>query len=52
MVANVEERIKIDLQMDEFKNAKELFGIPMVILTRTKKSPCCMFILCFIIAQF
>uniref|UniRef100_A0A803KPS5 DUF659 domain-containing protein n=1 Tax=Chenopodium quinoa TaxID=63459 RepID=A0A803KPS5_CHEQI len=39
MVSDPDERMMIDLQMDAFKNAKELFGLPTVVMTRTKKTP-------------
>ena len=39
MVPDVEERLKIDLQMDAFKNARGLFGLSTTIMTRTKKNP-------------
>ncbi|WP_375619089.1 hAT transposon family protein [Bartonella sp. AC134YNZD] len=35
----MEERTKIDLQLDHFKNARGLFGIEAAKLTRTKKAP-------------
>ncbi|GER29394.1 eukaryotic translation initiation factor 3subunit C-like protein [Striga asiatica] len=39
MVANKEERIKIDLQLESFKHAKGLFGFENAILMRNKKTP-------------
>ncbi|XP_074274145.1 uncharacterized protein LOC141597770 [Silene latifolia] len=39
MVSDPEERTRIDLQMDAFKNARGLFGLPTAINTRTKKTP-------------
>ena len=39
MVPDTNERVKIDLQIDAFKNARGLFGIQNAILTRKKKSP-------------
>ncbi|KAL6596062.1 hypothetical protein ACP70R_047426 [Stipagrostis hirtigluma subsp. patula] len=39
MVPDLDERVKIDLQLDSFKNALGLFGMQSAILTRTKKSP-------------
>ncbi|GER25265.1 protein affected traffi [Striga asiatica] len=39
MVANKEERIKIDLQLESFKYAKGLFGFENSILMRNKKTP-------------
>ena len=39
MVIDTNERVKIDLQIDAFKNARGLFGIQNAILTRKKKSP-------------
>ena len=39
MVPDVNERVKIDLQIDAFKSARGLFGIQNAIMTRKKKSP-------------
>ncbi|XP_074318448.1 uncharacterized protein LOC141655260 [Silene latifolia] len=39
MVSDPEERTRIDVQMDAFKNAKGLFGLPTVVATRNKKTP-------------
>ncbi|CAO2816003.1 unnamed protein product [Amaranthus hypochondriacus] len=39
MVLDAEERLKIELQMDAFKNARSLFGLSTTIITRTKKNP-------------
>lgn len=39
MVPDPDERMLIDLQMDAFKNAKGLFGLPTAVMTRTKKTP-------------
>ncbi|CAO2834788.1 unnamed protein product [Amaranthus hypochondriacus] len=38
MVPDAEERLKIDLQMDAFKNARGLFSLSTAIITRTKKN--------------
>ncbi|GAV64526.1 DUF659 domain-containing protein [Cephalotus follicularis] len=39
MIPDATERVKIDMQIDLFKNAKGLFGIESAVLTRKKKSP-------------
>ena len=39
MVSDPDERMMIDLQMDAFKNARGLFGLPTAVMTRTKKTP-------------
>lgn len=39
MVPDPNERTTIDLQMDAFKNARRLFGLPTAITTRFIKSP-------------
>ncbi|CAO2826127.1 unnamed protein product [Amaranthus hypochondriacus] len=39
MVPDADERLKIDLQMDAFKNARGLFGLSTAIMIRTKKNP-------------
>ncbi|XP_028126841.1 uncharacterized protein LOC114323430 isoform X3 [Camellia sinensis] len=39
MVPDVNERVKIDLQIDAFKSARGLFGIQNAIMARKKKSP-------------
>ncbi|KAL3506746.1 hypothetical protein ACH5RR_032128 [Cinchona calisaya] len=39
MVEDPNERLKIDMQLDYFRDAKGLFGIQTAILTRNKKSP-------------
>lgn len=39
MVPDVNERVKIDLQLDLFKNARGLFGMESAVLTSSKKSP-------------
>ncbi|XP_028069775.1 uncharacterized protein LOC114272301 [Camellia sinensis] len=44
MVPDTNERVKIDLQIDAFKNARGLFGIQNAILTRKKKSPSYLFL--------
>jgi hypothetical protein len=33
------ERVKIDLQLDLFKNVRGLFGMEYAVMTRSKKSP-------------
>lgn len=38
MVPDVNEMVKIDLQLDLFKNARGLFGMESAVLTRSKKS--------------
>lgn len=39
MVPDAQGRVKIDLQLDSFKNAKGLFGMPTTVAIRKKKSP-------------
>ncbi|GMP91489.1 hypothetical protein CsSME_00042170 [Camellia sinensis var. sinensis] len=39
MVPDVNERVKIDLQIDASKSARGLFGIQNAVMTRKKKSP-------------
>ena len=39
MVPDLDERVKIDIQLDAFKNGLGLFGMESAIMTRTKKSP-------------
>lgn len=39
MVPDLAERVKIDLQLDAFKNGLGLFGKESAVMTRTKKSP-------------
>lgn len=39
MVVDPNDRMLIDLQMDAFKNARGLFGLPTAVMTRNKKSP-------------
>ncbi|XP_048546644.1 uncharacterized protein LOC125525686 [Triticum urartu] len=38
MVPDLDERVKIDLQIDSFRSAEGLFGMQSAIMTRTKKS--------------
>lgn len=39
MVLDLDERVKIDLQIDSFRNDDGLFGMQSAIMTRTKKKP-------------
>lgn len=39
MVPDRDELLKIDLQIDDFKKAKGLFGMPNAVMSRLKKSP-------------
>ena len=38
MVPDLDERVKIDLQIDSFRNVDGLFGMQSAIMTRTKKA--------------
>jgi hypothetical protein len=38
MVSDASERFKIDLQLNSFKDAKELFGIEAAKIARDKKN--------------
>jgi hypothetical protein len=39
MVPDLDERVKIDIQLDAFKNELGLFGMESAVMTRTKKAP-------------
>ena len=39
MVPHLDERVKIDLQIDSFRSAEGLFGMQSAIMKRTKKRP-------------
>lgn len=39
MYPGVEKRLKLDAQMEKFRNAGGMFGINMAIITREKKQP-------------
>ena len=39
MILEVSDRKKIDVQLEKFKQAKELFGIEAAILARNTKKP-------------
>ena len=39
MILEVSDRKKIDVQLEKFKRAKELFGIEAAILARNTKKP-------------
>ena len=39
MIPDAEDQLSIDLQMDAFRNARGLLGLPTTIMTRTKTNP-------------
>lgn len=39
MISNKSELVKVHMQLDTFKGAKGLFGSPIAVLTRSKKTP-------------